>query len=297
MAIISRTQWKLTFIYNILISRHRLIKSDLNVSASKADTKCLNSGLLKRKCYCYDNEHYEFVTVRCHKYLYCRPCSNYRRNKWWWNCMRRFQQLAPQPKKIRLWTLGSSLSIHQFSQFRDHWIRFRKKINIDAKRKGMRWEPLFYVYELTKGLGTYTELNYPRIHIHLIVDGFLRHQFIRKHWKTKDGKFSHVNFVPSKQMKKVGKAFGYCIKYLSKEFDGKVARGYYMGRLLKAKIDDYTTKIIITREGKEIIKYIKVSSIEPKICEGGTEFKGIEITTPPIDPRTDLQLYQSSLEL
>lgn len=293
MAIISRTQWKiLTFIYNIIKSRHKLVSVDNNVEFKKYDTECPNSGLLRRKCYCQITPHYDLVKVRCHKYLFCRQCSVYRRNKWYWNCIHRFQSLEPQPEFLKLWTLGSNLHESEINTFKSHWISFRKRMSLYSKRKDFRYEPLFYVYELTKGEGTS-----PRIHIHMVVDGYLDHQTVLDQWRV-SSRFKNVNFAKTKRKYiQPSKAFGYCVKYMTKQFNGQISRGYYLGRLLKAKIDTYSVKYIYdmqTREERKVMT--KVVPDEAKsVCSEGEFYKGNQVEVVPIDPRDKFTTGQKTL--
>lgn len=296
MAIISRTQWKkYTFIYNIIRSRHKLISKSENGVRVKFDTKCLNSGLLRRKCYCTLNPHYDLVEVRCHKYLYCKPCSTYRRNKWYWNCINRFKKLDPQPKQINLWTLGSNLHESELNSFKQHWTKFRKRMALYSKRKGFRYEPLFYVYELTKGSNTSR-----RIHIHLVVDGFLDQGIVLDQWRDKGRRYLNVNFSKRKGMSP-SRAFGYCVKYMTKEFNGQIARGYYLGRLLKSKIDHYSVKYVAQTAGQNFRyeKKIYVKTIPDELktkCSEGEFYKGNEIEVVPYDPRKKFDTGQKTLQ-
>lgn len=120
-----------------------------------------------------------------------------------------------QGKSVSMWTLGTNIKYLYASdaygepfdntyRIMSFWQKFNTRMKVYSKRSGsFRWNPLFYVIEAG------SEGNY--LHIHLLVDCFLPHDYIRKQWSSVTGiPNPNVNFLtPLINL-------GYVAKYTSK---------------------------------------------------------------------------------
>ena len=127
------------------------------------------------------------------------------------------------------WTLGTSLddTKENKKKLSEIWKSFRKKINIDSKRKGYSFNPLFYVIE------SGTTGN--KLHYHILIDGFTPFSKVIKHWRSSTNEKSNVNYTEKKENMDIIKAINYMLKYILKGY-GKY---YWMGKFHSIRFKKY----------------------------------------------------------
>ncbi len=161
--------------------------------------------------------------LRCRK---CGPCFNHRKREWAAKLMWRWIHNADNVKRVYLWTLGTNWdeSEEHELQLKRAWTLFRKRVNINQKRKVWkgRWRPLLYVFEVGS--------TGKKLHIHVVAWGYLDQELGRNLWSELVG-ISDPNFGYSPPRNRDPlKGSLYLGKYLSKDI-GK--NWYWMGQMLK----------------------------------------------------------------
>lgn len=145
-----------------------------------------------------------YVTERCKRSDSCSRCSALWTRNLYRQFFHRWRQID-DPGEVVLWTMGTSLMDTEANRTRisRYWTLFRMRMN---KHGG--WTPLFKVVEAgAKGR---------RLHVHLMVSGFLDHARVLKAWREVAGESANVNFS-SVRSDNVNRHLSYLCKYLVKQ--------------------------------------------------------------------------------
>lgn len=157
--------------------------------------------------YCNSSHEIEF-DMRCRK---CVPCFHHKKRMWVAKLIDRFDQNCSNVKQVYLWTLGTNWgwSDDNMGRLKRAWVLFRKRVNINQKRRVWRgrWKPLVYVIEEGKA---------GFLHIHVVVHGRLDQSVGRALWSELTGiEEPNFGYSPPKRRSPIAGMI-YLAKYLSK---------------------------------------------------------------------------------
>lgn len=219
-------------------------------------------------------EHLVYKPIRCMK---CIGCKKFKKAKYTARLFERFKDYSKRESTdfFTFWTFGTRIRRSEsYKVISRYWTKFRMRMNT-ALRDGrlMYWKPLFKIVEVGDG-GYY--------HIHVIVNGFAKHKFVRRMWNSviqglhfdneKVLEDLNVNYVKKASGFGYEKSVNYSLKYMEKGSSKSI-----LGKLRIKPVQEYTAKIVIdTIEKKFQIIKKKVPRIVSKCyCGEKSYFDGL----------------------
>lgn len=205
------------------------------------NTDCTNPNFITAVC---AHKHLNIIVIRCHK---CEGCLEHRKRRLYAMLMEKFDFLfkTGKLKQVNMWTFGTNMVDTENNRkiITQYWKKFRTRMAVYTKRnkKYAGWKPLLRVVEAgSKG---------NRLHLHVLVSGYIHHSILLKIWRNIVGYKANVNV--RKMRGNYKKAVNYVVKYVVKELGSY----YQMGLLLKTKFDRVKSIPMCSVCGSHVFRY------------------------------------------